>query len=121
MKFLGINSYIVIFFLIALFWLLWITNSKFVCNDSACYVSNKNMFNIQVSGKTFNPEEIIGFDYVKSGGRVCTHNHLLIILKNSKIYKIPKDFGKDESKPKFFAEYLQTKLQNKPLNIYEEF
>ena len=79
------------------------------------------MFNIQVSSKTFNPEDIIGFDYAKSRVRVCTHNHVLIILKNSKIYKIPKDFGNDESKVKFFVEYLQTELQNKPLNIYVEF
>lgn len=121
MKFFGINVYIVIFFLIALSWLLWITNSKFVCDNSVCYVSNKNMFNIQVSSKTFKPEDIIGFNYIKSRGRVGEHNHIIIILKNSKTYKIPKDFGNDESKVKFFAESLQKELQNKPLNIYEEF
>lgn len=82
---------------------------------------NKNMFNIQVSKKMLKSGDIVGFDYVKSRGRVSTHNHLLIILKNSKIYKIPKDFGKDEASVSFFAEYLQKKLQNKPININEEF
>ena len=121
MKFLGINAYIVILFLIAISWFLWITNSEFVCNDSECYVSNKNMFNIQVSNKTFKPEDIIGFDYVKLQGRRINRHHLLIILKNSKTYQIPKNFGNDESSVKFMSEYLQTQLQNKPLNIYEEF